>query len=510
MRIFPVPLSTEELIENFSFSITPTNQNIRDQAINFHKQGDIAKAVKYYQYLLDTGLNDPSIFSNYGIILFDLGKLEQAEKLVIKAIAIKPDLAEAHNTLGNILHSLGRLKEAEKSFLTAIKLKPNLGEIYSNLGNVLSDQGNLKEAELISRKGIDIDPNSATAHSNLGSTLMDLGKLNEAEKILLKAIKLNPGFAEANFNLAFIELLKGNYNSGQEHYEFRFAKKKPSYLYANPIIKRLTDRNLKTVKKLLVVSEQGLGDTLQYMRYIPYLRKLGFEISFCAQPKLHKLIKASNIDANPLTTEKANKVSEGHWLPLLSIPWYLKLKPKNPIISKPYIYSTEELINKWKAILSKEKKPIIGINWQGNIESEKHKRRSIPLELFSILLNDNDILMLSLQKGFGSEQLKDCSFKDKFVNCQNQIDSIWDFLENSAIISNCDLIITCDTSIAHLAGGMGKKVWLLLRDKPFWTWGLTGDKTFWYPSMKLFRQKEMHNWRELMERVSYELKKKFR
>ena len=113
--------------------------------------------------------------------------------------------------------------------------------------------------------------------------------------------------------------------------------------------------------------------------------------------------------------------------------------------------------------------------------------------------------MLSLQKGFGSEQLDHCSFKNKFVECQPQINSTWDFLENAAIIENCDLIITSDTSIAHLAGGMGKKVWLLLRDIPYWTWGLEGENTFWYPSMKLFRQKQRDNWQEVRERVSSKL-----
>ena len=136
-----------------------------------------------------------------------------------------------------------------------------------------------------------------------------------------------------------------------------------------------------------------------------------------------------------------------------------------------------------------------------------YKGRSIPLEIFSILLNQNDITMLSLQKGFGSEQLDDCSFKNKFVECQPQINSTWDFLENAAIIENCDLIITCDTSIAHLAGGMGKAVWLLLRDVPFCTWGLKGETTFWYPSMRLFRQKERRNWQEVLERVSLTIKK---
>ena len=508
MEIFLVPLCTGQIKENSSFSTSTSNQKIKEQAILFHKKGEITKAIKYYQYLIDSNFKDPSVFSNYAIILYDLGKLKKAEQLVLTAIKIKPDLAEAHNTLGNILRDQEKLNEAERSFRKAIEINPSLSGAYSNLGNVLSDLGKLKEAELNTRKAIDLDPSSYSALSNLGSTLIDLGKLNEAEISLRKAIKIEPKFAEAYFNLSFIELLKGDYESGQEHYEFRFKKKNPSYLYANPIIKRLDDTNFKKVEKLLVVSEQGLGDTLQYMRYIPYLKKSGLNVSFCAQPKLHTLIKASNIDANPLTPENSNKVSEGYWLPLLSIPRYLKVSPKNPIITEPYIYPKDELVQKWRNILYTEKKPIIGINWQGNTETEKtYHGRSIPLEIFSILLNSNDILMLSLQKGFGSEQIKNCSFKDKFIKCQNEIDSTWDFLENAAIISNCDLIITCDTSIAHLAGGMGKKVWLLLRERPFWTWGLRGDRTFWYPSMKLFRQKQMHNWPELMTRVSKELKK---
>ena len=246
---------------------------------------------------------------------------------------------------------------------------------------------------------------------------------------------------------------------------------------------------------------------MQYMRYIPYLRNQGLNVSFCAQKKLHSLIKASGIDANPLTPEQSTLVSKGEWIPLLSLLKHLKVSPENPIITEPYICSTDELEKKWSNLLSKEKRPIVGINWQGNPDMEKnHQGRSLPLETFSGLFDHNEIIMLSLQKGFGSEQLENCSFKNKFVECQPVINSSWDFLENAAIIENCDLIITSDTSIAHLAGGMGKKVWLLLKDIPYWTWGLELESTFWYPSMRLFRQRERQNWNEVMGRVSIELK----
>ena len=160
-------------------------------------------------------------------------------------------------------------------------------------------------------------------------------------------------------------------------------------------------------------------------------------------------------------------------------------------------------------LILKENKLIIGINWQGNKEMERtgYKGRSITLEYFSKLVNKNSVRFISLQKGFGSEQLANCSFQEQFVACQEAINSTWDFMENAAIIKNCDLVITCDTSIAHLAGGMGKKVWLLLKNIPYWTWGINSKRTFWYPSMRLFRQKERQTWQNVMEDVSIQINK---
>ena len=200
------------------------------------------------------------------------------------------------------------------------------------------------------------------AYFSLGTILLDLGKLQEAQLSLRKAIELNPNFHDAYVNLSFIELITGNYQSGLENYEFRFKQKQPAILHGKTIIKRFDADVLAKKEKLLVVTEQGLGDTLQYMRYIPYLKKEGFDVAFCAQRKLHSLIQESGIDQYPLTPEQANQVSEGQWIPLLSLPRYLKVRPENPIISNPYISTTEELIEKWKNILSKEKRPIIGIN----------------------------------------------------------------------------------------------------------------------------------------------------
>ncbi|MDC3170990.1 tetratricopeptide repeat-containing glycosyltransferase family protein [Prochlorococcus sp. AH-716-E13] len=524
----------------------PSKEEIINQAFQFHLEGNISEAAKYYQYFINQGFNDCRVFSNYGLILKDLGKLKEAEASYRKAIELNPKFIEAHYNIGIILKELGKFQEAELSYRKAIELNPDFTNAYSNLGILLKDLGKLKEAEVSTRKAIEINPKFIEAHynlgiilkdlgkfqeaelsyrkaielnpdftnaySNLGILLKDLGKLKEAEVSTRKAIEINPDHTEAFLNLSLIELLKGDYKNGLNNYEFRFKTNKPAVIHGKTKLQRRNNQKLQKGEKLLVITEQGLGDSLQCMRYIPYLKNQGLEISFCAQEKLHSVIKSSGIDQNPLTPEDASKVSEGEWIPLLSLPRYLEINPQNPIISDPYIFSTNELKSKWKNILSQEKRPIVGINWQGNPNAEKiyHIGRSLPLETFSSLARNNNFKFLSLQKGFGSEQLDHCSFKNKFVKCQTKIDATWDFLENAAIIYNCDLIITCDTSIAHLAGGMGKMTWVLLKHCPDWRWGLEGEGTFWYPSIRLFRQKERNNWQEVMDKVSIALAKEIK
>ena len=545
-KVFTVPFDSKGIKEDcidINIPTKPHKEEMIDQAIKYHQEGNFKEALKYYQFLIKQGLEDHRVYSNYGIILKrigkskeaellqrkaikikpndesphfnlgvilkDQGKLKEAEKCYRKAIEINPIHADAHYNLGIIFNDLGQLDEAVNSYRKAIELKPNFAIAHSNLGIVLKDLGQLNEAVNCYRKAIEISPSFTDAYFNLGNTLRDLGQLNEAKKFYLKAIEINPNFKDAYFNLSLIELQKGDYQSGLENYEYRLTKKNPIIPCARVKIKRIENRKLQNLDKILVISEQGLGDTIQYMRYIKYLKKLGLNISFCAQTKLHSLIQSSGIDSQPLHPEECINIEKGEWISLLSLPKYLKINPKNDRVPFPYIFSKDSLNKKWKNILSKEKRPIIGINWQGNPDVEIHtqKGRSLPLETFSKISSGIELTMLSLQKGFGSDQLDHCSFKNKFVKSQAQINSTWDFLENAAIIENCDLIITSDTSIAHLAGGMNKMTWLLLKYLPEWRWGLEGESTFWYPSMRLFRQKETNNWNEVMERVLSALKK---
>ncbi len=208
VNAFPVPFTLEEIKENIIITTDSVTKASKEksinQAIRFHLEGNILEATKYYQQSINQGCNDHRVFSNYGIILKDLGKLKEAEILYRKAVELKPSFAEAHSNLGNVLRGLGKLKEAELSTCKAIDLKPDFADAHLNLGKILSDLGKLKEAELSTRQATKLNPNYVNAHLNLGNILKDLGKSEEAEISYRKAIELNPNFAAAHFNLGII------------------------------------------------------------------------------------------------------------------------------------------------------------------------------------------------------------------------------------------------------------------------------------------------------------------
>ena len=514
---------------------------MEQQANDLIDVGKLDDAASIYKQLIGSGCEKPEVFTNLAAIYGVQKRFDDVITLLRTALNVNPNDPNGHYSLGNALQAKGDLKNAILSYQTVLKLTPNDPDTYYLLGTAFQEQGNTQSAINSYRKAIELNPDDSDAHNSLGICLRRIGESAEALNSFKTSLKLNPNFPEAhcNFgtscrqmghlkaainsyqmaielkpnyseaqtNLALLELLNQEYKNGWERYEYRRSEP-----HARPGIPRWDcSHKFKTIKEILLVSEQGLGDTLHFMRYVIALRNQGIAVSLCAQPKLHALIQASGIDPSPINPQQANEHRHGHWAPLLSIPGYLEVTSKNPIITEPYIKTTEELRKKWSDILRTEKRPIIGINWQGNPETEKIelRGRSLPLEEFEPIASGTNMTLLSLQKGHGSEQLNTCTFRDQFVTCQNLVNETWDFLETSAIIANCDLVITSDTSIAHLAGGMGQKTWLLLTQFPEWRWGLEGEATFWYPSMRLFRQKQRGNWSEVMQRATKAIREEF-
>lgn len=469
-------------------------------------QGRLEQAEFLYRETIGSGQEQHVIYSNLAAICGMQGRPDQAIALLRKSLKLQADHPEAHNNLGLALYEQEDVEAAITSFRRALTLRPDYAEAHSNLGMALQDIGDLANASASLQQALQLRPDYPEAHNNLGMALLHKGDVANAIRSFVKALRIRPAYAEAHLNLSLALLLCGDYQQGLAAYEWRSkTKKSGSRPHAEARCQRW-DGHLRT-GHLLLISEQGLGDTLQFMRYVTVLRERGFATSLCAPVKLHGLIRASAIDIHPLTPEQAKDIEIGHWLPLLSVPRYLNVSPTQPILNTPYIQTTEELIAKWRSLLTNKERPVIGINWQGNAKAEKKslRGRSLALQAFAPLAEIHGCRLLSLQKGFGSEQLQSCSFRNSFVSCQSLIDETWDFLETAAIIANCDLVISSDTSTAHLAAGMGKPTWLLLQKVPDWRWGLEGDTSFWYPSMRLFRQNDQGNWQELMQRVAAEL-----
>ncbi|TGG96885.1 MAG: tetratricopeptide repeat protein, partial [Aphanocapsa feldmannii 277cV] len=375
--------------------------------IALRQHGDLEGAIASYRKALAIKPNYPGALYNLGNALQEQGDLEGAIVSYKKSLSIKPNYPDALYNLGIALRRQRDLEGAIVSYRKVLAIKPNYPEALYNLGNALQEQGDLGSAIVSYRNALSIKPNYPGALCNLGNALQEQGDLEGAITSYRKALSINPQHPNVHFNLSYVLLLSDDYDNGWKKYEWRFYKIKPDKPHAHPQVEQWNGHNHSSGEKLILVSEQGLGDTLQFMRYVPYLRSTGMDVSLCAQPKLHGLIQSSGITTALYTPEQANSITTGKWLPLLSLPRHLNVRPDNPLIDTPYIKIPEQKVLEWKQKLASEKRPVIGINWQGNPRVEKTNLadRSLPLSTFAPIIERTGVSLLSLQKGFGSEQL---------------------------------------------------------------------------------------------------------
>jgi tetratricopeptide (TPR) repeat protein len=502
-----------------ALALNPEDAEIHFQlGLALKVKGDLEAGMHHLRSSLNLNPAQPEAWYKLGNCLLESSEHESAASCYQTALSLRPDYPEALINLGNALAATGDLQAAVEAYQQSFSSGIQFPQAHNNLGNCLLKLGKTAEAIASYRDALTLRPDFAEAHNNLAGAHRKRGHLEEAAACHRLALQLRPDSDEFRFAQAITQLLAGDYGAGLELYESRFRRQiKPAKPDASPLTPPLTGEILAYKQHILVVSEQGIGDTLQFVRYLKVLENQGLNISFCTHSILHPLIEASGISNSLLSPAEASAFREGVWLPLLSLPRLLKIRPDRPLITEPYLSTTEAAATRWQQTLSadlqhahrSEPRHLVGVHWQGNPEAEQAelKGRSLPLETFSALAAESCCTFLSLQKGFGSEQLDGCSFRDRFIGCQQQVNETWDFVQTAAIIACCDLIITSDSAVAHLAGGMGKTTWLLLQQVPDWRWGLEGEHTFWYPSTRLFRQREAGNWAEVMQRVATALGK---
>ena len=427
-------------------------------------------------------------------MLKDQGKPDEAVASCRRALELNPDLTKAHYNLGNALKDQGNLDEAVACYRRALELKPDFADAHTNLGHALQDQGKLDEAVACCRRALELKPDFAEAHNNLGVVLRNQGKLDEAVACCRRALAVNPDYADAHTNLAMASLLVGDWQRGWAKYEWRLQTK-------NFIPRHFPQPSWKgeplTGRTILLYAEQGLGDTIQFVRYAAVVKGQGAAVVVECQKPLAGLLEGCPGVERLIVPGDDLPAFDFH-APLLSIPGILKTTLETIPANIPYLFPRPLLLERWRERLTGLDGFRIGIAWQGNPAYSGDRFRSIPLRFFTPLAEIPGVRLVSLQKARAASNWLE--LRDLFP--VTELGSrLQDFIDTAAVMKNLDLVVTADTAPAHLAGALGVPVWVALSSAVDWRWLLDRSDSPWYPTMRLFRQKEPGNWQSVFEEI---------
>jgi len=472
-----------------------------------HEVGKPDEAVTSYGRALQIKPDFAEAYSNLGSTQRDLGQLDTAVASYRRALELNPTYAEAHNNLGSTLRDLSKLDEAVTSYNRALEIKPNLAEAYCNRGVALQEIGRLDEAVTSYGRALQIKPDFAEAYSNLGSTQRDLGQLDTAVTSCRLAVQIKPDFADAKYNLGNVLLLMGSFEEGWLRYESRHdpSTTKRSSLPPLTTIPQWRGESIAG-KAILAWCEQGLGDQIQFWRYLPILKTHGTRriTLVCATPLESLFSRAGVVDEVFTFAEAKDIPPHDYWTFLLSIPHYCHTTLENIPAMIHYLYADDNYQHDMAIQLANIPEFKVGVCWQGGKTYFHDAERSPGLESFKQLFTLNGVRFFTLQPGGRDEFL--LAAGASALDIGHEIDALTPpFEETAALIMNLDLVITCDTSIGHLAGALGKPVWVVLPFVPDWRWMMDREDSPWYPNTRLFRQFVRGDWGEVFERVAQRL-----
>jgi Flp pilus assembly protein TadD len=453
-----------------------------------HQSGDVRGAEHVYRQVLQAAPGNENAWCFLGMVCHDQARYDDAVEAYGRALEIRAEFPVALSNLGNTLKQLGRLDEAIASCQRALDFKPDYSTAYNNLGVAYVAKGDLDLAKTTFEKSLDLMPNGVVAHSNLGAALVRQGDYEAGTARSEAALKIDPKYAEAHKNLAIVWLLMGDFERGWPEYEWRWRCPGNSL----PSIKQpMWDGTPLQGRTILLVAEQGLGDTLHFVRYAKVMQKRGARVIVAAQkPLLPILAECQGIDQ--LVKANGSYPSFDTWAPLVSLPGLVKTTLASIPAEVPYLAADPTLVKEWSERLAAHSGFRIGITWQGSPDFHADRQRSIPLRLFAALAEIPGVQLFSLQKGFGSEQIAALNGQFDVVDFGDELDgTAGPFMDSAAIMQNMDLLVSSDTSVPHLAGALGLETWLALSMSPDWRWLLGRDDSPWYPSMRLFRQQTL-------------------
>ncbi len=465
-------------------------------------QDKLDDAINHLQKAVTINPSYAEAHSNLGVALKIQGDLDAAVKSCQMALSLNPHNAEAHSNFANALQALGKLDAAVESYSQALALNPSLEETRYNLGSAYIAQGKFDAAVEQYQQAIILKPDFANAHYNLGTAFIELGKWDAANQSYQEAISLNPNLAEAHLNLSLCQLLLGDFERGWAEYEWRWKSthmKVARFDFTPPL---WLGKESLLGKTILLHHEQGFGDTLQFCRYAKLVAALSAKVLLVVPAALKSLLTALE-GVDQVLAEGEPLPAFDYHCPLMSLPYAFSTRITNIPTENAYISADSSHVSKWQSRLGHKTHPRIGLVWSGSDTHKNDHNRSISLANLLKLMPDQAHLF-SLQKEVRA-------IDQRVLNAGNNIahfgEDLKDFMDTAGLIACMDLVISVDTSVAHLAGAMGKPVWVLLPFNPDWRWMLERSNSPWYPSVKLFRQPKMGDWDSVFNKISNELQK---
>ncbi|WP_374669937.1 tetratricopeptide repeat protein, partial [Ramlibacter sp.] len=483
-----------------------THADIHHNLANFlRQQRQLDKAEAQYRLALQVDPRHLHALTNLGTLLAIQRRTDEAESLLREALAMAPDSVDILSNLGTVLDDNGQHEKAEALYQRALAIHPDHAPALSNLGSLMMHQGRLEEAERHIRRALTLQPRMADALVNLGFVLRARGRLQEAEAVLREALAIDPGSALAQLNLCFVLLAQGRL---REAWPLHGARLQPQRQQSTPTAPSLPWPQWRGEplqgRSLVIWPEQGLGDAIQFVRYSQALKQLGLSrLTVVCQPALAPLLRTlkgvDHVETNVSAIEPHD-----YWVLLMDLPERFDTTPETIPAELPYLWTDPARVARWSARLPAGRR--IGIVWRGSPGHRNDAHRSLPgLATLAPLWKVRGLQFISLQKGAGEAEAAQPPEGQPLVDLGRDFA---DFADAAAVVSQLDLVICVDTSVAHLAGALGKPVWLLLpRLGTDWRWLTDRDDSPWYPGvMRLFRQPlDEPGWAGTVERMAGEL-----
>ena len=460
------------------------------------------EAVSAFRHVTILRPGDAQAYNNIANAQRTMGQLEEAIATYRTALEIQPEFPEAYSNLSATLKESGRFDEAIDAANQAIAQRPSYSGAHCNLGTALKAKGELDRAMAAYRQSVAIDPNYADGYYNIANLHKERGELNEAADAYAQALSLRPDFASARWNLSLVKLLRDDPDAW-EAYEARWlvAPTPMNRGYAQP----LWEGDDLAGRTILLHAEQGLGDTIQFIRYAPMVKEKGGTIVVLCQTELKRLL-SGQLGIERVVSDDASAQPFDVHCPILSLPRVFRTTPETIPANVPYLTADANLVEQWRQRMSNQPAGLkVGLVWAGRPQNRGDAQRSLELASLAPLAQVEGVELYSLQKGDASAQAKSGLAGMRMTDWAAELS---DFADTAALLANLDLVISVDTAVAHLAGAMAKEVWTLIPFAPDWRWKLGRSDSPWYPTMRLFRQERWGDWNSVIEQVAAGLREK--